>query len=210
MATTVNGLVSFPAGVNIIAHVNNRNEQRATYLNAAVEVDGGRCLPPADRLPTQVIAKDKVVATIDGVDIVFHHFAPAHTSGDIVVYLPDEKVAFAGDLITNNVLVHTEKAGSLDGWFTSARGMLALDADAYVGGHSNVVDTKVSLQKRIADYQVLRDKVEGLMKEGKALPDIKAAMGDPPMRASGCRGIPYLSFGEVSYQAQLDKSQELK
>ena len=206
----VNGLPAFPPGVNIIAHVNNRAEQRATFLYGAVEVDGGRCLPPADRLPTQVVTRGTVTTKIEGVNLALYHFAPAHTSGDLVVYMPDEKIAFAGDLITNNVLVHTEKSGSLEGWFTSAKGLLGLNADAYVGGHANAVDTKATLQKRIDDYQAQRDKVEGLMKEGKSLPDIKTAMGDPAKNPSGCRGIPYLSLAEVSYQAQLDKTHELK
>jgi glyoxylase-like metal-dependent hydrolase (beta-lactamase superfamily II) len=206
----VNGLAGFPAGVAIIAHVNNRNEQRATFLNAAVEVDGGRCLPPADRLPTQVVTAGRVVTRIHGVNFALLHLGPAHTSGDLVVQLPDDRVAFTGDLITNNVLVHAEKAGSLDGWFTSARGLLALDVDSYVGGHAAALDTKVSLQKRVGDYQAQRDRVLALMKEGKTLAEVKAAAGDPPKNASGCRGIPYLSFAEVSFHSQNDKVQEVK
>jgi glyoxylase-like metal-dependent hydrolase (beta-lactamase superfamily II) len=206
----VNGLTGFPAGINIIAHENNRKEQQMTFLYAAVEVDGGRCLPPAERLPTQVIAQDNVATKIDGVNFVFRYFGPAHTSGDLVVYVPDYKIAFAGDLITSTVLVHTEKFGSLDGWFKNARGLLALDADTYVGGHADTVDTKATLQKRIDGYQAMKDKVDALMKENKSLADIKTAMSDPPKNPAGCRGIPYLSFAEVEYQAQMDKTQQIK
>ncbi len=206
----VNGLTAFPAGINIIAHENNKKEQQMTFLYAAVEVDGGRCLPPADRLPTQVVAQDNVSAKIDGVSFVFRYFGPAHTSGDLVVYLPDYKLAFAGDLLTSNVLVHTEKSGSLDGWFKNARGLLALDAETYVGGHADAVDTKAGVQKRIDGYQAMRDKVDALMKENKSLAEIKTAMGDPAKSPSGCRGIPYLSFAEVEYQAQTDKTQQIK
>jgi glyoxylase-like metal-dependent hydrolase (beta-lactamase superfamily II) len=127
-----------------------------------------------------------------------------------VVYLPDDKVVFSGDLITSNVLIHTEKMGSLDGWFKNARGMLALDADTFVGGHANELDTTASLQKRIDAYQAQRDKVDGMMKEKKPLAEIKTAMGDPAKAPSGCRGIPYLSFAEVEYQAQTYKNQEVK
>jgi cyclase len=206
----VNGLPAFPATTTIIAHVNNRLEQRATFQYAAVEVDGGRCLPPADRLPNKVIMQSRVATRIEGVNIVFHHFGPAHTSGDLVVQLPDDRVAFTGDLLTNNVLVHPIKNGSLDGWFTTAKGLIALDVDSYVGGHSNALDTKETLQKRMADYQALRDKVEALVKEGKPLPEIKTAMGDPTQAPSGCRGIPYLTFTELAYHAYMDKAQEVR
>jgi cyclase len=206
----VNGLPGFPAGVKIVAHVNNKREQQATFLFAAVEVDGGRCLPPADRLPDQVVIKDKTPAKIEGINLVLLHFAPAHTSGDLIVYLPDDKVAFTGDLITSTVLVHPEKNGSLDGWFENAKGLLALDTDTYVGGHANTTDTKATLQKRIDGYRAMKDQVDDLMKKGKTLPDIKTAMGDPAKSASGCRGIPYPSFAEVEYQAQTERDQEVK
>ena len=76
----VNGISAFPAKVTVIAHVNNLREQEATFQFAAVEVDGGKCLPPADRLPTSLIRQDKVAAKIDGVNLIFYHFSPAHTS----------------------------------------------------------------------------------------------------------------------------------
>jgi beta-lactamase superfamily II metal-dependent hydrolase len=45
----VNGLASFPTGIKIIAHENNKKEQE-TALAA-----GGRGAPPAGHLPTQVV-----------------------------------------------------------------------------------------------------------------------------------------------------------
>src|ERR1019366_318417 len=57
----VNGLAAFPAGITIIAHENNRKEQEAA-LKA-----GGRGAPPADRLPTRLVTKNKESMTIDGV-----------------------------------------------------------------------------------------------------------------------------------------------
>src|SRR6202040_4292560 len=49
----VNGLVSFPAGITIIAHENNKKEQEAALAA------GGRGAPPKDHLPTQVVSKNK-------------------------------------------------------------------------------------------------------------------------------------------------------
>src|SRR5580693_5444776 len=56
----VNGLASFPAGVKVIAHENNKKEQE-TALAA-----GGRGAPPADRLPSQLVTKNKDVLSIEG------------------------------------------------------------------------------------------------------------------------------------------------
>jgi cyclase len=206
----INGLPAFPASVKIIAHTNNKREQQMTFVTAAVEVGGGRCLPPAERLPNMLVTRERVPIKLSGVNFVLHHFGPAHTSGDLVVYLPDDKVVFAGDLLTSTVLIHPEKNGSFDGWFTTARGLLALDSETYIGGHAPKPDTKATLQTRIAGYQATKDKINGLIKEGKSLAEMKAAMGDPEKNPSGCRGIPYLSLTEIEYITQVNRSQEIK
>ena len=140
----------------------------------------------------------------------FRYFGPAHTGGDLVIYLPDDKLAFTGDLITSSVLTHPEKNGSFDGWFRAAQGLLGLPADRYLGGHAASLDTKDSLKKRIAGYQAVREKVDALVEAGKSLQDVKVAMGDPAKDSSGCRGIPYPSLSEVEYNERIAKDGELK
>src|SRR5262245_22757374 len=82
----VNGLVAFPAGIKIIAHDGNKKEQEAALAA------GGRGAPPADRLPNQVVMQNKETMTIDGVRLELYHWAPGHTNGDLVVYLPDTRI----------------------------------------------------------------------------------------------------------------------
>jgi glyoxylase-like metal-dependent hydrolase (beta-lactamase superfamily II) len=206
----VNGIAAFPVGIKIIAHINNKIEQMAVPITATVEIGGGKCLPPQDRLPNMVIYNDKVSTVIDGEPVIFYHVAPAHTNGDLIAYFPTEKLAFTGDIITYNVLIHPEKNGSLDGWFKNARFLLTLNADTYVGGHAKQPDDKASLRKRIADIQASKDKVAALMDQGKSLPDIKAAMGDPPQDSIGCRGTPYPSLTWAEFQDHANRLEELK
>ena len=206
----VNGVVAFPESVKIIAHANNRKEQIAEPIFAAAEIGGGKCLPPQNRLPNMVVYKDKVTTKLDGETVEFDHFGPAHTSGDLVVYLPAYKVAFTGDLLTSNVLVHSEKHGSFEGWFKSAKGLLALDATQYVPGHAPKPDSKDDLRKRVATLQATRDKVDAMVAQGKSLAEVKAAMGDPSTDTLGCRGLPYPSIAWVEYQDAVGRAQELK
>jgi cyclase len=197
----VNGLASFPKGITIIAHENNKKEQEAA-LSA-----GGRGAPPADHLPTQVVSKNKENLKIDGVKVEVLHWAPAHTSGDLVVYLPDEKIVFTGDIIATQLpdpLIHLEKNGSSEGWITTAKGIAALNADQFVPGHGDV-QTKAAIQKREADAAAKRAKIKELVAQGKSLDEIKAAV-DPPAPAAaqgkgGGRGGPqFASFTEVVYK----------
>jgi glyoxylase-like metal-dependent hydrolase (beta-lactamase superfamily II) len=201
----VNGLASFPAGIRILAHENNKKEQQEALAA------GGRNAPPADRLPTQTVSRDREALKIDGVDVELLHWVPAHTSGDLVVYLPGQKIVFTGDIIAAqrpDPLIHLAKNGSSEGWITTTKGIVALDAAEFVPGHGDV-QTKAAIEKRLADTEAKREKIKDLVAQGKSLDEIKAAVGDPPppRPGSGGRGGPnFASFTEVVYQELTKKS----
>lgn len=195
----VNGLAGFPTtGIVVIAHENNKKEQE-TALAA-----GGRGAPPADHLPTQVVTKNHETLTIDGEKLEAYHWAPAHTSGDLVIYLPKEKIVFTGDIIATQLpdpLIHLEKNGSSEGWIATVKGMTALNADQFVPGHGNV-QTKAAIEKRLADASTKRAKIKEMVSQGKSLEEIKAAVDPPPAagRAGGRGGPAFASFTEVVYR----------
>lgn len=170
----VNGLAGFPSGLTIIAHEGNKKEQEKALAA------GGRGAPPADRLPNHVVTKNKEALTIDGVKVELYHWAPAHTSGDLIVYFPSQKVAFTGDVMATNrpdPNIHPEKNGSTEGWITTVKGIAALNAEQFVPGHGDV-QTKAFVQERLKNTEEKRRKVAAMIKEGKSLPDIKTALND--------------------------------
>jgi cyclase len=174
----VNGLVAYPTGIEIIAHENNKKE-----LQAAID-SGARGAPPKDRLPTRVTTKEKEAMTIDGVKLELYHFAPAHTSGDLMVYLPAEKIVATGDIVVTNRAddnpnVHFEKNGRTDGWLTTVKGLIKLNADTYVTGHGDLVK-KADLQRKFDATTARRNKIAAMIKEGKSLDQVKAALPDAP------------------------------
>jgi len=181
----LNGLVAFPEGIKIIAHENNKKEQE-TALAA-----GGRGAPPKDRLPNQVTTKTKESMTIDGVKLELYHWAPAHTSGDLVVYLPAQKIVSTGDIVVanradDNPNIHYEKNGSTEGWIASVKGMISLNADTYVTGHGDLL-TKADLQRKVAATTERRNKIAAMVKEGKTVDEIKAALPDAPAPGAPAR-----------------------
>jgi glyoxylase-like metal-dependent hydrolase (beta-lactamase superfamily II) len=204
----VNGIVAFPKDVKVITHENNKKEQEAAIAA------GGRGAPPADRLPQQVVTKNKEDMTIDGVKLELLHFAPAHTSGDLIVYYPAEKIVSTGDIVTTNRAddnpnVHFEKNGSTQGWLANVKGMIALNADTYVPGHGDLA-TKADLQRKFTATTERRNKIAAMVKQGKSLDEIKAALPDapapgaPPAAAPAPRPAnappPPLTFVETAYK----------
>jgi cyclase len=192
----VNGLASFPAGITIIAHEGNKKEQEAAIAR------GGRGAPPADHLPTQIVTKNKENLKIDGVKLEVLHWAPAHTSGDLVVYLPSEGIVFTGDIIAMQLpdpLIHAEKNGSSEGWITTTKGIVALKADQFVPGHGDV-QTKAVLQQRLSAAEAKRAKIKDLVAQGKSLEEVKAAVDTPAAQpAGGGRGPNFPPYSEVVY-----------
>ncbi len=84
---------------------------------------------------------------------IAYHFASGHTSGDTVVYFPDEKVVSLGDEFTAaGPNCDYGMSGSILGWSKSLAEVLKLDFDTAIPGHGNDPLTKadvMTFQKRM-------------------------------------------------------------
>ena len=193
----VDGLPGFPKGLTIIAQENCKQQMEHPRNNPQnVDVSG--------YIPTKTIAK-KESMTIDGVRFTLLHWAPAHTSGDLIIYLPDQKIAFTGDITVTRLpypLIHLDDEGSSAGWVESMKGIVALSADTYVPGHGGT-QTKDELQQRVMNTAARREKIKALVAQGKSLPDIKKELGEANPPAGGNPN--FASFTEVVYK-ELTKS----
>jgi glyoxylase-like metal-dependent hydrolase (beta-lactamase superfamily II) len=198
----IGGLAAFPVGLAIIAQESNKKGMEAA-------VAAGHPRVSMDHLPNRVV-KYREAIEIEGVKIELIHWGPAHTAGDLVVYLPDQAIVFTGDIFALDqfrALIHREQKGSSEGWITSAKGVAALNADRFVVGHGDV-QTEDSLQKRINEAEVEREKIKELFAKGMSLQLIQAAVGDPPSGQSkpGPGGPRFTAFSEVVYQELMEKN----
>ena len=83
-------------------------------------------------------------------------------------------------------IIHPEKSGSSEGWIKTVQGILKLNADRFVPGHGDV-QSKADIEARLKATSEKRAKIVAMIKEGKSLEEIKAAVGDapPPAPAQG-------------------------
>ncbi len=194
----VNGLAAFPAGLTIISQENCKKEMEASASS--------RNPAPQDRLPTKTVTNKENV-TINGVKLTLLHYANAHTSGDLMVYLPEQKIAFTGDIIVTNqpyTLIHAEKNGSSEGWISTVKGLASLNADNYVPGHGDL-QTKADVQARLAKVQARREEIKKLVAQGKSLDQVKQALGETDTPAAP--GAPqFPSYTTVVYNELTKKS----
>jgi len=218
----IGGLSALPEGIQIIAHQNCVTEmqepesqpggaqpgqqQGAQPGNAQSGPQRGQASPQAGqgtpavkRMPNKIVSGNREEMTIAGVHLVLLHWVPAHTTGDMVVDLPDRKIVFTGDLLTENPtpLIHREKNGSTEGWIESANALAELNAEVYVPGHGNVTDT-ASIRALVAKFSANREKIKRMVAQGKSLAEIKAVLNDPVAVAG--QGHPaFPTFTDVAY-----------
>jgi glyoxylase-like metal-dependent hydrolase (beta-lactamase superfamily II) len=191
----VNGLAALPDGITVIAQENCKKEMEASASSPNPA--------PQNRLPSVTFDKTDRL-TIDGVHIRLYHWAPGHTSGDTVIYFPDQKVVFAGDLLVTNrpdTLIHLEKHGSAAGWILNAKGILGLDADTYLTGHGTMM-TKADVQKKLDLIQGKYNQIKTMVAQGKSLDEIKMSFGESTAAPQpGPNGqLPAATLTEVIYK----------
>jgi cyclase len=190
-ADHVNGLPAFPKGLTIIAHENDKKEIEQA------EAAGARGAPPKEYLPNKVVTGAQETDVIDGVKMTLIHVANAHTSGDLAVYLPDEKVVISGDLIgTGDPLIHRQKNGESEGWIRFVSALTRLDADTYVLGHADP-ETKAQVEVNLKNAEAKRAKIAALVKEGKSLDEVKLSLGETVKPANPPR---FPTFTETTYE----------
>ena len=206
-ADHVTGLAVLPADITIIAQENCKKEMEAAANNPP---QGLAPQTPAPRIPLPNKTIDtREAMTIDGVRFEFLHVAPAHTSGDLIVYLPDAKIVFTGDIIADNTpypLIHLEKNGSSEGWIETVTAIVGLDADKFVPGHGTP-HTKDEIEQRLAAVKARRAQIQSLVTQGKSLDEIKQQLSETaPAAPVGARGLRFPSFTEVVYQELTKKN----
>jgi glyoxylase-like metal-dependent hydrolase (beta-lactamase superfamily II) len=154
-ADHIYGLQTFKAlGARVIAH-----RAALAYLNsdtARLRLAASRQeLAPWVDKNTQLLQADEwldqaQVLTVGGVKFEINPVGPAHTPEDLVVYLPSEKVLFAGDLVFRSRIPYVGQADSRH-WITALDSLLKFDTKVIVPGHG-----PLSSEAR-KDMQLTRD-----------------------------------------------------
>ncbi len=161
-----------PAGVTFIAQENCLKEFFLPSMNGTASDWNNPALKAY--LPS-VTYKDRMDLTIGTKKIQLWYFGVGHTTGDTVVYFPDEKVAFIGDQVftTRVQLIHAYKGGSSLAEVATLEKMLStIDATKFVCGHNDVID-RAAVQSHIDKMKAMQEKVRGLKVKGQSVEDVQ-------------------------------------
>lgn len=117
------------------------------------------------------LVKDKSEIKLGGVIIELLSFGSAHTAGDIVVWLPQQKILFAGDVVFTERMLAVLPVGNSGGWVKAFDSAMALGPKLIVPGHGKVTDVKQATRDT-RDYLVdTRAEVKKVLDKGGSLLD---------------------------------------
>jgi glyoxylase-like metal-dependent hydrolase (beta-lactamase superfamily II) len=161
----VNGITGFPADIKIWAQ-----EETKRYMDEAFKEEKQRAYLPL----IKTFASGGPEYDLGNLKVLLLHFGPAHTSGDAVIYCPQEKVAFLGDLYFagRDPLVHRHKNGNSFGLVKVLNSVLQLDAEVFLSGHAEKA-TRADVEILIKTIEDKQAQIEAMVAEGKTLDEVK-------------------------------------
>jgi glyoxylase-like metal-dependent hydrolase (beta-lactamase superfamily II) len=154
-ADHIYGLQVFKAlGAKIIAHQAARQYLNSETARLRLEVSRRELAPWVNDQTTLVDADEWIdgsrTLVVGGVTFQIKPVGPSHTPEDIAIYLPSEKVLFAGDLVFRSRIPYVGQADSRH-WIAALDTLLGFDALVIVPGHG-----AISTEAR-KDMQLTRD-----------------------------------------------------
>ena len=162
-----NGRMLMVPGVEIISTANSRkNILEHKQSNASPNV-----------VPAKITFTQETSIFLGGKEVRARYFGRGHTNGDAVIYFPADRTIHTGDLMAGtSPLIDYNGGGSLIEWAkTLDAAMAQLDFDTVIPGHGNVTN-KAGLKTYRDNVEKLRNRVTGLIREGKKQDDIAKVM----------------------------------
>jgi glyoxylase-like metal-dependent hydrolase (beta-lactamase superfamily II) len=100
------------------------------------------------RAPTRTF-EDELHLHVGDKAVELRKLGPAHTTGDVIVHVPEDRVVFTGDILFVDV-TPIMWAGPVGNWLAACDWILGLDVDSIVPGHGPMTD-KAGV-RRVQDY----------------------------------------------------------
>lgn len=110
--------------------VNHNDPALATFAKALADWDfNGIELTP----PTTLI-DDRLDLDLDGIPVEILYVGPAHTAGDVVAHLPEQRIVFTGDVLFR-LCSPIGWEGTYAAWMAALDRLIQLNPDVVVPGH---------------------------------------------------------------------------
>jgi len=186
-------------GATVIAHIDAAHEIEEQSF-ALLEAMQARVREKAEStkvvMPDETFT-DKKVIDLGSERIELLNLGPAHSPGDIVVWLPHRKLVISGDMAFHQRMLplfeHTDTKAWIETWDTFE----ALGAEVVIPGHGGPTDM-ATVRKYTRDYLVyLREKIGAVIENGGALQEAYEIDQSPYMHLPTAEFLAKRNAGQV-------------
>lgn len=154
--------------------------------------------------PDVIYEGDRCGLDLGGLQVELHSIGTAHTRGDQVVFLPEPRILFAGDLVEHLFLpIFPDEDAVGSRWIAALDRLQGLEPALVVGGHGEVGGVELIEAER--DYLVaVRDRVAELQGQGTPLPEIEETLeAEFTERQAGWDNQMWIKSAVDSFHAEL-------
>lgn len=176
------GNSELPPGITMVVHPMSLAQLRRDSASAASSGGRGGQPPRVVVVPPRAMSGDRESIDLGGISVDVLFMGRAHTGGDLVVYVPSEKILFMGETYLNRVFPAMRSAYP-DEWVAMVDRALAMDVSRFIPGHGFIESPAVSREELVAYRQAMVAviaEVARLHRQGLAPDDaVKAANWGP-------------------------------
>lgn len=193
-------------GAKIIAHADTLRELQThgeRILQRVLERARDKGMGTRLVLPDETFEDSRVIE-MGGTRIELLHLGPAHSPGDISVWLPQHKVVIAGDIAFHQRMLPVFEDTDTAAWIETWDRFEALGAEVVIPGHGGPTDM-ATVRKYTRDYLVyLREKVGEVIGNGGTLQDAYEIDQSPYMHLPTAEFLARRNAGQVFQSMEFD------
>ncbi|MCF8003602.1 MAG: MBL fold metallo-hydrolase [Chromatiaceae bacterium] len=156
-------------GARIIASQAAVEDQRARLQEQLLRLQnlvGAEGLAGTEPVYADETFEEQTNLSIGGTDVELKMVGPAHTPGETLVWLPESRVAFSGDVVYVGRMLRVGSHSNSAHWIEAFESLAALEPEVVVPGHGPATDLARARADTL-DYLVfLRETVGALMEDG--------------------------------------------
>jgi cyclase len=139
-----------PKDITYIIHPNSLAQMQRDAANPNRQPNA----PPVIVPPAAMSGASQTI-DVGGIDARAMFLGRAHTGGDLMVYLPRQKILFMSEAYLNRVFPAMRSAYPSE-WVATIDKALAMDVDRYVPGHGFIEEPKVSREELVEFQKALK------------------------------------------------------
>jgi cyclase len=156
-------------------------------------------IPTIEIVPPTTVVNEQLTLQRGRRRIEILRLGRSHTRGDLVVYLPQARIAITGDLVVGPTPLIGSDQSFVGEWVLSLDRLLGLGARVYVPGHGPVLRDDVQV-KRLRDFMSAIDRhAAAAIARGETLEQARASLNVDEFRAAMAGDDPMLRLLFASY-----------